>query len=64
LLGGLGLPGPPLAGRFPTYLLRQLYEAQSGARSGDPAVPILTVDNRLTRSDMIDLAAYGTSFKP
>jgi cytochrome c553 len=37
LTSGPGLPGPPLAGRFPGYLFRQLYGFQTGARGGDCA---------------------------
>jgi cytochrome c553 len=55
---------PPLAGRSPTYLVRQLFDIQNGARSGPrldtmkAAIPGLKVD------DMIALAAYAASLKP
>ncbi len=35
LRSGPQLEGPPLAGRFASYLFRQLYGFQSGARAGD-----------------------------
>ncbi|MFI4889406.1 MAG: c-type cytochrome [Steroidobacterales bacterium] len=58
------LPGPPLAGRFPGYLFRQLYGFQSGARGGEAAQAMKGVVARLTQADMIDLAAYAASLKP
>ncbi len=58
------MPGPPLAGRFPGYLFRQLYGFQSGARAEDGAQVMSTVAARLTRSDMIDLAAYAAALDP
>lgn len=64
LRSGLQLEGPPLAGRFASYLFRQLYGFQSGARSGDSTQPMQTVVARLTQGDMIDLAAYAASLEP
>jgi cytochrome c553 len=58
------LEGPPLAGRFATYLFRQLYGFQSGARAGDAAQPMQAVVAKLTQADMIDLAAYAASLNP
>jgi cytochrome c553 len=64
LKGGTSLPAPPLAGRFPAYLFRQLYGFQSGARAEDGAQSMGAVAARLTRTDMIDLAAYAASLDP
>jgi cytochrome c553 len=64
LRGGPDLEGPPLAGRFATYLFRQLFGFQSGARAGDIAQPMRVVVAHLTQADMIDLAAYAASMKP
>lgn len=64
LRGGPGLEGPPLAGRFASYIFRQLYGFQSGARAGDAAQPMLPVVAKLTQADMIDLAAYAASLNP
>jgi cytochrome c553 len=58
------LEGPPLAGRFASYLFRQLYGFQSGARGGPSAQPMLVVVAPLTQADMIDLAAYAASLSP
>jgi cytochrome c553 len=64
LKGGDRVSGPPLAGQFPTYLFRQLYAFQTGARGGDAAQPMHAVAATLTQADMIALAAYAASRKP
>jgi cytochrome c553 len=47
---------PPLAGRSPSYIGRQLFDIQHGARrDAPPMVPVVT---QLTPDDVIDLAAY------
>ena len=61
LQGGLG---PPLAGRSPSYLFRQLYAFRSGARHGAGGAPMKPVVARLATADMVDLAAYAGSLKP
>ena len=58
------LEGPALAGRFATYLFRQLFGFQSDARTGDMTLPMRAVVAHLTQADMIDLAAYAASMKP
>jgi cytochrome c553 len=64
LRGGTTLPGPPLAGRFPGYLFRQLYGFQSGVRAGEAAQAAQPVVAQLTQADMIDLAACAASLLP
>ena len=64
LRSGPELEGPPLAGRFASYLFRQLYGFKSGARGGNAAQPMQSVVANLTQADMIDLAAYAASLKP
>jgi cytochrome c553 len=64
LRAGPELEGPPLAGRFASYLFRQLYGFQSGARAGDAAQPMQSVVANLTQADMVDLAAYAASLTP
>ena len=61
LRSGPELEGPPLAGRFASYLFRQLYGFKSGARAGDSAQPMQSVVANLTQADMVDLAAYAAS---
>ena len=52
---------PPLAGRSPTYIVRQLYDIQNGFRTG-PAVALMQPQvAHLTPEDRVDLAAYLAS---
>ncbi len=63
-LRGGSLGGPPLAGRSPSYLFRQLEVFKAGARTGGNAALMQAVTARLTTSDMIALAAWAGSRKP
>ena len=56
-LRGVGLV-PPLAGRSPSYVLRQLLAFRTGARSTAAGEPMQPVVQRLAIGDMIALAAY------
>ena len=56
--------GPPIAGRFPTGLFRQLYAFQSGTRNGSQAILMKPIVTKLTQPEMIDLAAYVGSLEP
>ena len=56
--------GPPIAGRSPSYLVRQLYDIRSGARSGVPLQQMQKPVKNLDLEDMIALAAYVASLKP
>lgn len=62
-LRGVG-PIPPIAGRSPTYILRQLLAFQTGARSGADALPMRAVVKDLQIAGMIDAAAYAASLPP
>lgn len=64
LKGGGKAVAPPLAGRSPSYIFRQLYGFSTGARSGEAALPMRAVVARLKVNDMIALAAYAGSLKP
>ena len=55
---------PRLAGRSPTYLLRQLLAFKTGARAGEAGVLMRPVVAKLEISHMIDLAAYSGSLAP
>jgi cytochrome c553 len=59
-LQGVGLV-PPLAGRSPTYLLRQLVGFQTGDRAGAASMPMQPVAAELRISDMIAVAAYAAT---
>ena len=62
-LQGLGAI-PPIAGRSPTYLLRQLLAFQNGARSGPGSQPMQPVVMRMKIGSMIDVTAYAASLPP
>lgn len=62
-LNGLGSI-PPLAGRPPTYLVRQLWNYQSGERRGANSAPMQAVVARLRVDEMLAMAAYLASLPP
>jgi len=62
-LQGVGLI-PPLAGRSPTYLLRQLVAFRAGARAGAAGAPMKPVVEGMKINNMIDVAAYAGSLQP
>ncbi len=55
---------PSLAGKSPTYVVRQLYDFRTGARSGPSAEPMRAVVAPMREADMLNLAAYLASLKP
>jgi cytochrome c553 len=62
-LGGLG-PVPGLAGRSPSYLVRQMYDMQQGTRKGLWTELMKPVVSKLSDEDMVDIAAFLASHKP
>jgi cytochrome c553 len=62
-LKGLGAV-PPLAGRSPTYTVRQLFDLQHGTRRGPWAPLMKAAVEKLTLDDMVALAAYTASLEP
>ena len=65
---GAGLHGvgdiPPLAGRSPTMLFRQLEAFRIGTRHATADEPMRTEVARLRPTDLIDLAAFASSLSP
>src|SRR5438105_2618075 len=59
-LRGLG-PVPGIAGRSPSYLVRQMYDMQQGARNGLWADLMKPVVAKLTDEDMVNIAAFTAS---
>jgi cytochrome c553 len=59
-LGGI----PPIAGRSPSYVVRQLYDIQSGARAGVAAQLMKATVANLTADDMLSIGAYLASLTP
>jgi cytochrome c553 len=62
-LRGLG-PVPGIAGRSPSYLVRQMYDMQVGARRGEWTELMKPVVERLTEEDFVNIAAYVSSLMP
>lgn len=60
-----GLGGTPsISGRSPSYVVRQLYDIQNGARAGTGAQLMKTAVEKLTVDDMASIAAYLASRAP
>ena len=59
-----GGEGPPLAGRSPSYVYRQLYDIQTGARTGATVEKMKIEVAQLSESQMRDLAAFIASLAP
>jgi len=59
-LTGLG-PVPGIAGRSPSYMVRQLYDMQQGVRKGVWSDLMKPVVANLTDADMLAIAAYTAS---
>jgi cytochrome c553 len=62
-LTGLG-PIPGIAGRSPSYIVRQLYDFKTGARAGAWSALMAPVVEELSVDDMISVAAYAASLSP
>jgi len=60
---GIG-PVPPLAGRSPSYMARQLYDMQHGSRNGPSAALMKSVVANLTPDDIVNITAYLASLPP
>jgi cytochrome c553 len=59
-LGGL----PSIAGRSPSYVVRQLYDIQNSARAGTATQLMKGPVANLTVEDMVSIAAYLASLTP
>src|SRR5678809_114459 len=59
-LKGLG-PVPGIAGRSPSYMVRQLYDMQQGARKGPWTELMKSVVTGLSEDDLLNIAAYTSS---
>ena len=62
-LKGLGAV-PALAGRSPSYIVRQLYDIQQGVRNGPWTALMRSVVANLSEEDMVAIAAYTASLAP
>jgi cytochrome c553 len=59
-LQGMG-PVPGIAGRSPSYMVRQLHDMQTGARKGSWSELMKPVVEKLTAEDFVAIAAYVAS---
>ena len=55
---------PPIAGRHPNYMVRQLWSIQNGERVGPSNAVMMPVVGMLTVDDMLAIAAYTASLAP
>jgi cytochrome c553 len=55
---------PAIAGRSPSYLLRQMLAFRNGARVNDSSAQMNPVVEKLTLAEMIDIVAYVASLPP
>jgi cytochrome c553 len=62
-LRGVG-PVPPLAGRSPSYLARQLYDMQHGTRYGSWSALMVNAVAKLNADDIVSICAYIASLPP
>jgi cytochrome c553 len=62
LKGLAAIPG--IAGRSPSYIVRQLYDFQQGNRAGQAGEMMQPVVVKLSSDDVISVAAYLASLKP
>jgi len=62
LRGIAAIPG--IAGRSPSYLVRQMFDFQQRRRQGSAAALMVPVVEKLSPDDLISLAAYISSLKP
>jgi cytochrome c553 len=62
-LKGLG-PVPGIAGRSPSYMVRQMYDMQAGARHGQWTDLMKGVVAKLTDEDFVSIASYLSSRMP
>ena len=62
-LNGIGVI-PGIAGRSPSYIVRQMYDFHQHARNGSAGALMMPVVEKLSHDDMIALAAYVSSLQP
>ena len=55
---------PPIAGRSPSYLFRQLLNFRNGARAASTSAPMQVVAGAMSLDDMIAVTAYAGSLRP
>ena len=65
---GLDLMGvadvPPIAGRSPSYIVRQIWDIQQGTRNGAAVQLMKQAIANLNGEDLVNIAAYVSSRRP
>jgi cytochrome c553 len=64
LMGAADAAIPPIAGRSPSYMVRQMWDIQQGTRNSEPPNLMKLVMANLTKEDMVAIAAYVAWRKP
>lgn len=59
-----GGPIPRIAGRSPSYIMRQLYDFKTGARAGAESAAMRPIAEKLSPDDMLAIAAYLATLEP
>jgi cytochrome c553 len=62
-LEGIG-PVPPLAGRSPSYMMRQLFDMKTGTRRGPWAEVMKPIVERMSVQEMAAVVAFAASIQP
>ncbi len=62
LMGLASMPG--IAGRSPSYMMRQLWDMKQGTRRGPQAALMMPIIENLTVEDMTNIVAYLASLMP
>jgi cytochrome c553 len=62
-LEGIGAV-PPLAGRSPSYTMRQLFDMKEGTRRGPWSELMKPIVSRMTAQEMMAVSAFGASIQP
>ena len=62
LQGSVNIPG--IAGRSPSYMMRQMWDMKMGTRKGPMTQLMKPVVANLTQDDMLNIVAYLASIKP
>ena len=52
---------PPIAGRSPSYIVRQMWDIQQGTRNGASVQLMKQAIANLTEEDLVAVAAYVSS---
>jgi len=52
---------PGIGGRSPSYLARQMFDMQAGARNGEWTQLMKPVVAKLTNDDLVNIVAYVSS---